>query len=167
MLRRSISQEILHIEVKRFGDVDIDQPFFDSFRKGYAPYYEEWIEKKKDDNVIIVEDSDGIIGFLKMKFENEEEDYSDITPLLTPARRLKVSSLKVSKSNLNIGSWFMSSVLMQAKDFKVTEVYATLLSECEYKEKLVKYLTGWGFQFHGKKHSHGLEEDVYVKKMKS
>ena len=163
MIKRSISQDILHISIERFGDLDISQPFFDSFRDSYEPYYSEWVELKKDDKVYTVKESDELVGFMKLKPEFEEEDYSDIYPLLSPARRLKICSLKVTAHNLNIGSWFMSVALLEAKGMGASEIYATLLSDCDYKDSLVKYFTKWGFQFHGKKHSHQIIEDVYKK----
>lgn len=163
MIKQSVDQNILHISIERFGDLDIYQTFFDSFRCGYAPYYSEWVELKKNDKVYTVKESDELVGFMKLKPEYEDEDYSDIHPVLSPSRRLKISSLKVTAHNRNIGSWFMSVALLEAKEMNASEIYATLLSDCEYKESLVKYLTKWGFQFHGKKNSHRIVEDVYKK----
>ncbi len=151
-----VSEDIL-------GNVDFYSPFFDVFREAYDPYFTEWWKRKRNDTVYIVKDQFLILGFLKLKIENINEDYGDITPDMQPKKRLKICSLKVDSSlALGLGSYFMQIIFNEAIQHNVAEIYGTVAINSEAKESIVNFLEKWGFFYFGKKFSHNVEEAVYV-----
>lgn len=144
----------------RMGDLDISSPFFASFVDAYLPYYYDWFEKKHNDKVLIVSEDDNIRGLLKLKLENPDEDYSDISPIFQPLKRLKICSLKVEPNDADISSIFMRTTIATAITRHVDEIYATITSRSVYKPKLLNYLHKWGFRRVGQKFSYGILEDV-------
>lgn len=148
---------------KRFGDIDTDSSFFDSFKEVYAPYYFQWLDKKKNDDVYIVEEANKIIGFLKLKEESAGEDYTDIHPALSPAKRLKISSLKVSKGQSGLGRRFMEIVFSEAINKDVEEIYGTVAIGTPYYEEIDGFLKKWGFSIVAQKRQGSLTENVYLR----
>lgn len=146
------------------GNLDLYSSFFDVFRHSYGSYFLEWWSKKKKDPVYVVKDEYVILGFLKLKIEEKNEDYSDIVPYMSPQKRLKISSLKVdaSFSNRGLGTRFMQIIFSEAVQHNVDEIYGTVVKEGETIGGLVKYLKKWGFCGLAHKKSHGIEEDVYI-----
>lgn len=147
-----------------FGTLSLDDNFFNTFKREYAPYYYEWFKKKKDDLVYVAKDeNDKIKALLKLKLELEDEDYSTIIPLLPPARRLKISSLKVDYSGQKIGERFMRIIFEQALKHKVDEIYVTVYANNTPRLRLIDMIKRWGFSYWGKKKG---GEDVYIRTMK-
>lgn len=145
----------LYIKKKLFEEVDISQPFFDSFRQLY-PEFNDWASRKHKDEVYVVEIGGTVVGFLKLKIEDETEDYSDMTFPFPPKRRLKICSLKSTVPGL--GSRFMGLTALVATDYGVDEVYATAnnpsmdVTRFFYKNRFVVY---------GNKITNNLTETVY------
>ena len=147
-----------------FGTLSLEDTFFNTFKREYAPYYYEWFKKKKDDLVYVAKDeNDKIKALLKLKVELEDEDYSTITPLLPPARRLKISSLKVDYSGQKIGERFMRIIFEQALKHKVDEIYVTVYANNSPRLRLIDMIKRWGFLYWGKKLG---GEDIYIRTMK-
>lgn len=144
----------------RMRDMDLSSPFFISFIKSYLPYYYHWLEKKRNDKVLIVSEKDNIRGMMKLKLENPGEDYSDISPVFLPKRRLKISSFKVEPNDADISGFFMRTAFREALRLNTEEIYATLASNADYRIKLLGFLEKWGFQRVGIKYSCGLAEEV-------
>lgn len=156
----TLKRPALSLSQARMGDLDISSPFFASFVSSYLPYYYEWFEKKHNDKVLIVSEDYNIRGLLKLKLENPDEDYSDISPIFEPLKRLKICSLKVEPNDADISSIFMRTTIATAIARNVDEIYATITSDSDYKIKLLNYLHKWGFRRVGQKFSYGLLEDV-------
>ena len=163
---QSVINDRHNIQIKKFGEVSISDCFFDSFRQYYDPYYSEWVKKKSMDPVFIVEDKNHIIGFMKLKHEFENEDYSDIVPALKSDRRLKICSFKVDRGFYGLSLKLMDMAISEAIFNNMSEVYGTIPKECHYKYDLINFLHRYGFKKHGIKESHGLVEEVYVKRLK-
>lgn len=158
---RGVNHEV---QVKAFCDINVNDSFFDSFRKYYNPYYSEWIKKKRLDPVYVAYDkSNRIIGFLKLKIEDPGEDYSDITPTFNPMRRLKICSFKVASFNYGLSAALMDLAFTQAAFNNISEIYGTVPVICDYKYDLENFIYHCGFVKYGIKESHGLFEDVYVR----
>lgn len=159
--------EGIRIASKRFQNIDTQSTFFDSFKRAYGSYYFTWLKEKSNDIVTVVEKQDGeVIGFLKLKVEDETENYSDLTPVFPPLRRIKISSLKALPNNYKIGSQLMSISLEFAEQEGADEIYATILQKCEYYDRMVGFLKKWGFEIVATKFSHDVMEDVLVRPMK-
>ena len=162
VLVRKISRDVFEIEEEEFAKLDINAPFFDIFHQMYGEYYKDWAERKKQDPVYTVFDNQILIGLLKLKVEEKEEDYTDITPILTPAKRMKISSLKTLRDYPGLGTMFMRIILEKSIRSNAEEIYGTVPLNLPEFDRVVKYLTKWGFKREGSKYSHGVHEDVYV-----
>lgn len=145
-----------------FGDLNINDIFFESFKEDY-PEYEDWFFRKRNDFVYVIIDAyKHIRALLKLKIEDETEDYSNIIPDFAPKKRLKICSFKVSLSSRSgVGKTFVEMILKSAKQNSVEEVYVTLYNKNGSKEALVRLLESNGFLYWGNKNS---DELVYVLK---
>ena len=164
---KNIEYKMLAVKLKRFDEVDINSTFFDTLREDYeGKKFDDWFKKKGNEKAYVFEDNDGKLkGFLYLKIEDENENYSDIEPILSPKRRLKVGTFKIERTGFRLGERFLKIIFENAVKWEVDEVYVTLF---ESKRKEVVALKGimeqWGFVKHGYKKSNG--ELVLVKDMK-
>lgn len=149
-------------EEKKMKDFDFNDSFFQSFVEAYEPYYWDWIEKKKEDGVFVSYSNGNILGFLKLKIEDVNEDYSTMQPSLPPARRMKISSFKVSDHNHEVSNTLFSRVLNEAINASVQEIYATIPLDKSYTYQLERFLIKRGFKRYGTQISHTIKEDVYI-----
>lgn len=156
------------VQICKFGSLSIKDPFFGDFKREYNPYFMEWFRKKADDDVFISTDKKGRLkALLKLKIEDETEDYSDICPVFQPLRRLKISSLKVNYNGQKLGERFMRIIFQTALINQVEEIYITIFNNNKARKRLINMITTWGFENYGEKESGKLyNELVYVKKMK-
>lgn len=148
------------IKKVKFGYLDLKDTFFNDFKKDYSPYYEQWFKSKADDDVYIAVDrKNRLRGLLKLKYEDELEDYSDITPSLRPAKRLKICSFKAHFTAQKLGQRFMRIIFEHALAGSVDEIYVTVVANGSSKERLIRMIEQWGFSYHGDKG----KEEVYVR----
>lgn len=160
--KKSIDHNILDIYKVKFGDLNIDDPFFDSLKKDY-PEFLCWYNKKKNEDVYSYEEQGKILGLLVLKNEEPDlEDYSDIKPAMRKNRKLKISTFKVEVRGKKIGERFMKIIFDQALFSMVDEIYVTIYDNDDKKLNLINYFERFGFIYHGKKK----EELVYVRSMK-
>lgn len=164
---KNIEYKMLAVQLKRFDEVDINSSFFDTLREDYeGKKFDDWFKKKGNEKAYVFEDNENHLkGFLYLKIEDENENYSDIEPILTPKRRLKVGTFKIERTGFRLGERFLKIIFENAVKWEVDEVYVTLF---ESKRQEVVALKGimeqWGFVKHGYKKSNG--EMVLVKDMK-
>ena len=161
-----IKYKSLAVKPSTFRECDVADPFFDSFKQDYEGF-EGWFESKADKEVYVCKGDDATyLGFLFLKFENEKEDYADITPAFMPKRRLKVGTLKVESSGFRLGERFIQIMFDHAQRYGVDEIYVTLFKEREEVKRLYELLKRWGFIDHGTKaHKNGRQETVMVKRI--
>ena len=86
-----------------------------------------------------------------MKTENSDENYSDISPLFPPKKRLKIGTFKVDATGFRLGERFIKIILDNAIEQRVDEVYVTLFENRPELETLVALLSRWGFEHYGVK----------------
>lgn len=145
----------------RFGSLDIDSHFFNSFKADYEPYYHVWFKAKANDPVFIAQDGNGFLrGLLKLKCEDENDDTGDISPRMKPARRLKIASMKAHFTGQKLGQRFMRIVFDTAIREHVEEIYVTLFENSNQMRRLVGMIEQWGFTYYGYKDGN---EQVYVR----
>ena len=157
---------MLAVEKTYFGNVDISDQFFDSFRTAY-PGFDKWFARKCDEEAYICNtDAGKILGFLYLKTEGPDENYSDIVPPFKPMRRLKVGTFKVESTGFRLGERFVKIIFDNALQRNVDEIYVTLYTDREELSALAALLKRWGFTNYGVKIGNGKEEQVLVKKMK-
>lgn len=156
------SYKTLSVKTSYFGNVNLKDIFFDSFRKDYQGF-DEWFNKKSDEIAYVCLDSDRIIAFLYLKRENEDEDYSDIIPILPKKKRIKIGTFKVNLNGFKLGERFLKIVFDNALKQNVDEIYVTLFNKRPEHQRLINLFLDWGFKYWGKKSTPTGEEEVYVR----
>jgi len=145
------------------GEIDLRDAFFDSLRNAYVGF-DAWFNRKCDEEAYICQDETGqLLGFLYLKTENTDENYSDISPAFQPRKRLKIGTFKVVATGFRLGERFIKIILDNAIERNVDEVYVTLFEDHPELQTLVSLLSRWGFEKFGKKNT---SETVLVKQMK-
>ena len=160
-----ISYKMLSVKKELFGDIDLNDIFFDSLKEAY-PDFVPWFNKKSEEEAYVCRTDEGVIkGFLYIKTEDQSENYSAIEPNFLPKKRLKVGTFKVDVSGFRLGERFIKIIFDNALYRKVDEIYVTFFEDSPNLEALKGLLETWGFVRHGIKHSYGKEEAVFVKKL--
>lgn len=161
---QNVEYKMLAVKLKNLKDIELNSGFFDSLREDYGGAdFDKWFKNKVQQNeqAYVFEDSSGLKGFLYLKCENEDENYSDISPVFIPKKRLKIGTFKIERTGFRLGERFLKIIFDNARKYNVAEVYVTLFEE---KRREVKHLKSimeqWGFVKHGHK-SNG--EAVLVK----
>lgn len=151
------------LKEEKMKSLSIKDKFFESFIRDYTPYYFQWFQEKANDTVYVSKDANGSVkAILKLKIENYDEDYSNIIPVFSPAKRLKISSFKVDYTGQKIGERYMHIIFSCALRKNVDEIYVTIFNNSQQKQRLVNLLSDFGFNYYGLKDK---DEEVYVKKM--
>ncbi len=154
--------KVLSVHKSLFGELDLEDDFFTSFKEDYIEY-EKWFNKKADETVYTCLAEGKLIALLYVKVENKWEDYSDINPTLLPKKRLKISTFKVSLNGYRLGERFIKIIFDNALMYKVDEVYVTIFNKRIEQQRLISLLEEYGFYKHGLKSSASGEELVYVR----
>lgn len=160
-----IEYSALAVEKEYFGNVDVNDSFFDSFRTAYNGF-NRWFASKCDEEAYICRSDDGkILGFLYLKTEGTSENYSDIEPPFPPKRRLKVGTFKVESTGFRLGERFVKIIFDNALQRNVDEIYVTLFTDRGELVALAELLYRWGFFAYGIKRNGEKEESVLVKRL--
>jgi predicted nucleic acid-binding protein len=154
--------KVLSVRKSLFGNLDLSDDFFVSFKEDY-PGYEKWFNKKAEETVYVCLSEGKPIALLYLKIEGKNEDYTDIDPPLTPKRRLKIGSFKVTLNGFRLGERFLKIVFDNAIRLKVDEVYVTIFNKRIEQQRLINLLEEYGFYHHGFKRGTGGNELVYVR----
>ena len=157
-----VSYKTLSVKKSYFGKINLKDIFFDSFREDY-PGFDKWFNKKSDEIAYACLDSDRVIAFLYLKRENEDEDYSDITPIFPKKKRLKIGTFKVNLNGFKLGERFLKIVFDNALKQNIDEIYVTLFNKRPEHQRLINLFLEWGFKCWGKKSTPTGEEKVYVR----
>lgn len=165
-----IEYKMLAVELRQFRQINLNDPFFDSFRHDYAEF-DQWFRSKSTEYAYVCMNQDGsVLGFLYLKTEDRSEDYRDICPAFAPAKRLKVGTLKVESTGFRLGERFLQLIFDNALMRQVDGVYLTIVPDSPDRPEiaeLVRLIESWGFRLHGEKVSANGKERVFVKPMKS
>lgn len=147
-----IDYKVLSVKQKLFADVNIEDPFFDSFKEDY-PGFDKWFKKKANDKVYVTSNklNNLILSFLFLKVETTDEVYSDIYPVFKPKKRLKIGTFKVVSNGVRLGERFLKIVFDNALANKVDEIYVTIFPKREEQLRLIDLFLEWGFTEWGKK----------------
>lgn len=149
-----IDYKVLSVRQKLFADVNLADPFFDSFKEDY-PGFEKWFRKKANEKVYVTINklNSLILSFLFLKRENQDEVYSDIEPIFKPKKRLKIGTFKVVSNGVRLGERFIKIVFDNALANKVEEIYVTIFDKRDEQKRLIELLEEWGFYQWGKKNT--------------
>ena len=154
--------KVLSVRKSLFGNLDLTDDFFASFKEDY-PGYEDWFNKKADETVYVCLSEGKSIALLYLKVEDQNEDYTDIGPPLPKKRRLKIGSFKVTLNGFRLGERFLKIVFDNALRLKVDEVYVTTFDKRIEQQRLINLFEEYGFYHHGFKKGPGGNELVYVR----
>ena len=160
-----LNYRMLSVTKELFGNIDVTNPFFDSFRASYNGFNRWFFSKSEEEAYICKNDNDEILGLLYLKTEYPNENYSDISPTFLPKKRLKIGTFKVETSGFRLGERFIKIIFDNALERQVDEIYVTLFdNQCELAA-LKDLFIRWGFQQFGKKACNGKEELVLIKSL--
>jgi hypothetical protein len=143
-----------------FGEISLQDRFFDSFRADY-PDFDRWFNRKAAEQAYVCLSNGDVVGFLYLKLEGPEENYTDISPRFARANRLKIGTFKVVLNGNKIGERFLRIVFDYALRSHVDEIYVTAFRNTAEHDRLVALLEDWGFVEFGAKGDDG--EKVWVR----
>ena len=157
-----VEYKVLSVEQKLFGELDLNDPFFDSLREDYNGF-DKWFNKKANEKAYVTfnKENNRILSFLYIKKEDENELYSDFIPVFAPKKRLKVGTFKVVSNGVRLGERFLKIIFDNALLQKVDEIYVTIFDKRDEQNRLISLLEEWGFRIFGKKGKS--DELVYVR----
>jgi predicted nucleic acid-binding protein len=157
-----VNYKVLAVQKVYFGNIDVTDPFFDSFRQDYYEF-DKWFQRKADEIAYVCYSGNHLVGFLYVKIEGADEGYADIRPVLPPRKRLKIGTLKVGLNGYRMGERFLKIVFDNALINKVDEIYVTLFDHTPEQLRLIELLEEWGFQRYGSKATRTGNELVYTR----
>jgi len=149
-----------YLDKKRFADIDLDDPFFDTLKADYATGFEAWYQRKTAEGAeaIVLYDNGDLLAFLYMKVENGIVD--DVTPPLPAKRRLKVGTFKVEAHGTKLGERFIKRIFDTAIKMGIDEIYLTIF---EKHTSLIGIFQQFGFETYGYKETQNGRELVLLK----
>jgi len=156
-----VDYRVLAVRKVRFGEIDVMDSFFDSFREDYQGF-NRWFGRKSEEPAYICEEDNEIKAFLYLKVEEKGEPYGDIEPIFEPKKRLKIGTFKVELNGFKIGERFLKIVFDNAVRQNADEIYVTIFKRSIEQERLIHLLKDFGFIRHGIKKG---EELVYTRSM--
>jgi hypothetical protein len=156
--------KVLAVKKELFGNIDLSDHFFDSFKEDYDGF-EKWFARKSEETAYVCRIADAIVAFLYLKIEGREEPYYDIEPAFHPSRKLKIGTFKVTLNGFKLGERFLKIVFDNAVRNRVEEIYVTGFDRRPEQERLLSLLEDFGFQRYGVKHNPHEDELVYVRPM--
>lgn len=156
-----VNYKVLNVQKLKFGKIDSNDTFFDSLKEDYVGF-DKWFIKKYDEEAYITINSNNgmLLSFLYLKVEDENENYSNINPLFSSKRRLKIGTFKVISNGFRLGERFMKIIFDNALKNHVQEIYVTVYDKRPEQRRLIDLLEQWGFVLWGTK---GEGELVYVR----
>lgn len=157
-----VDYKVLATKKVLFGNVDLDDLFFDSFKEDYKEF-KQWFNRNADKECYVCYQKDELAAFLYLKIENEDENYSDIVPQFRNKKRLKIGTFKVASNGFKIGERFLKIIFDNALQFRVAEIYVTIFDKRPEQLRLIEMLEEWGFKCHGSKETSNGMEKVYTR----
>lgn len=124
-------------------DLDPDDPIFDSLRETYAPEFDDWFDRAREEQrpAFYIRDDDGRLAAIAL-LKVEQSDTNDAG---LPGRVLKISTLKVAQSarGTRRGELLLKSIFEHASAEQVDGTYVTVFED--EQESLVAMLSEFGF----------------------
>jgi predicted nucleic acid-binding protein len=157
-----VNYKVLSVTKKYFGEINLKDPFFDSFREDYRGF-DIWFQKKSQEIAYVTHNKGNILSFLYLKAETSDENYHDIKPNFIPKKRLKIGTFKVVSNGVRLGERFLKIIFDNALQFKVDEIYVNIFDKRDEQKRLIALLEDWGFVSFGVKSTLNGDELVYVR----
>jgi len=159
-----VDYKVLSVKRDYFGNIELKDEFFDSFRNDYKGF-DKWYNGKAGNNEMAYVCYDGKLlkAFLFLKVEDKGEVYTDIVPAFDHKKRLKIGTFKVVSNGLRIGERFMKIMFDNARLYKVDEIYVTIFDKRPELLSLISLLDKFGFRNYGSKATSSGIEKVLVR----
>ncbi len=135
--------------LKRFCDINVNDPFFDSLKDDYpvggmVKPFEVWFPEKANEGrtALVFEDESGIGAFLCLKFDEEEIELRD--RILPKNRRCKITTIKIAERfrGQRLGEGAIGLVLWKWRESKCEEIFVTVFDK---HDLLISQLEKYGF----------------------
>lgn len=115
-------------EIRRFSEIDLADPFFDSLKKDYSEFADVWFPKcvQEGRKAWVFSDEEGLGAFISLKRENEAIVLKE--GRLPACPRLKVSTLRLAERfrGQRLGEGALGLILWIWKQQKAEEIYLTV-----------------------------------------
>jgi GNAT superfamily N-acetyltransferase len=141
-------------QFKKFSDIDIGDPFFDSLKEDYpgneySTGFVSWFAKKSAENAtaLVFDDDDGIGAFVVLKDEYESIELAEETLSATPRKKISTLRLAERYRGQRLGEGALGLALWQWRRAKTEEIYVTVF---EKHDHLIALLERFGFRLAGK-----------------
>ncbi|MFH0888894.1 MAG: PIN domain-containing protein [Planctomycetota bacterium] len=157
-----VDYKVLSVKQELFGNIDLKDDFFSSFKEDYAGF-DKWFNNKAEQIAYVCRKDNEIAAFLYLKVEGESENYADIEPQFIRKKRLKIGTFKVTLNGYKIGERFIKIIFDNAIRFKVDEIYATIFESSPERQRLISLFEDYGFSKYGVKTSSAGKELVYTR----
>lgn len=149
-----------NLQLKKFRDINIDDPFFDSLKEGYAEF-NDWFKRKADEQAFVIKDESGLLqGFVYLKEENEK--INDVSPPLPQDRYLKIGTFKINAHGTKLGERFIKKAFDYAIFNNIKKLYVTAFPE---HESLISLFERFGFKNVANKVTKNGTEQVLLKEI--
>lgn len=147
---------------KTFGEIDLNDVFFDSLKTDY-PLFEDWfLSKREQDAYVQYNDKSKLEGFLYLKIEHNI--VNDTKPQIKADKILKVGTFKINAHGSRLGERFIKIIMDEAIDKNVDLCYITIFPK---HKSLINLVNKFGFVEYGEKGDASNPEKVFVKDMKN
>lgn len=148
------------IERTTLGELDLDDPIFNSLKEMYDGFV-EWARSKQDRPAWVNYCESDQLGAILVLKPDEVENIGD-SPPLGRERRLKISTLKVAQERWGskVGELLLSIAIREAISREVDKVYLTHF--VEDKDYLVELIESFGFR-HASDRQDG--EGIFLKQL--
>jgi len=82
-----VKYNVLAVQQKLFGELDLNDPFFDTLKEDY-PGFDKWFHKKANEHAYVTVNNENgkLLSFLFIKTEDRNEFYTDLSPGFTPKK---------------------------------------------------------------------------------
>lgn len=147
------------IVTRKFSEIDLSDPFFDSLKASYTEFSDWFIRKYQEVAYVSYGHNGKIQAFLYLKEENGP--VIDIDPPLN-TRCLKIGTFKIIAHGTKLGERFVKIIVDATLSLGLRVAYVTVFQE---HEGLIRILETYGFIKKGIKKTHNGQENVYIKDM--
>jgi hypothetical protein len=140
---------------KRFSEIDLNDPFFDSLKEDYpgtptSKEFAQWFNEKAAEGkkALVFQDDQGVGAFVNLKPGEVEEIMLANGTSLPATSRLKITTIKIDDRyrNQRIGEGALGLTLWRWRDLGTDQIYLTVF---EKHASLIFLLEKYGFSYVG------------------
>ena len=145
-----IDYQVLSIKKEIIGNLNVNDPFFDTLREDYGHCdFNKWFNGKSEQEAYTFKDRSGALkGFLYLKAEHPDDpdSFKGFDKPMKKQEWLKVGTFKNATKGLRVGERFLKIIFDNARAMNVDGIYVTLFEDKrESVIRLMKLMKEWGF----------------------